>query len=388
MRTKRSGAVQDHAAGWLLPALFQGLSLLLYPAPLFAQSVPAYHMGTAQPNDLAKFQRNGQIRDPGGVDGDNNGMGVNPFSATDNHQRGICSNSAATTGPYYQVCIGHNTAGDGLLTVDNLNGAPPKGFKLFVNGAEIPIAGAPPAAAACANILVHGGDPAGVANNDAAFASAVANPSVNGPCVYFPAGTYKFAAQAVINITLNQKAARVVGDGKDLSKLIWTGGGGIQVNSNQRQSRVAVDGLTLLTGSSNTGAGVDVQFSVHNNNFGSSSFRDLRIAGIVDKTNYWGAAIKINGLSMVNYDGLDLYGRLFDANGIGLAAGLSRSGGSSTNNSFIHNIVNSNFIGCDAGILCGQYVQGLTVVNSILSTTSTASERLPAAGRRPSHNLP
>jgi hypothetical protein len=350
---------RHHAAGWLLAALG-----LLYPAPLFAQSVPAYQMGTALPNDLAKFQRNGQIRDAVGIAGDNNGMGVNPFAATDYGQLGICSNSAATTGPYYQVCIGHNTAGDGLLTVDNLGGAPPKAFKLIVNGAEIPIAGAPPAAAACANILVYGGDPAGVADNDAAFAAAVANPSVNGPCVYFPAGTYKFAAQAVINITLAQKTARIVGDGKDLSKLTWTGGGGIQINSNQRQSRVAVDGLTLLTGSSNAGVGIDIEFSVHNNTFGSSIFRELRIAGIVNQTNYWGAAIKINGLSQVNYDGLDLYGQNSGL-GIGLGGGLCLDlEGSSSNNSFIHNVVNSNFFGCDAGILYGQYVQGLTVVNS------------------------
>jgi hypothetical protein len=106
-----------------------------------AQSVPVYQMGTALQNDLAKFQRNGEIRSPGGISGDNNGIGANPFSVTDYGQLGFCSNSNKTTGPYTQVCIGHDAAGNGLITFDWLNGATAKQFNMVINGVSTPLPG-------------------------------------------------------------------------------------------------------------------------------------------------------------------------------------------------------------------------------------------------------
>jgi hypothetical protein len=105
--------------------------------PVFAQSVPLFQEGQVLPNDVAKFTRNGVARNPGTIAGDNNGMGVNPFAATDNGQLGICSNSRKTTGPYAQICIGHDTAGNALLDVSSRAGEPNHSLKCIVNGVEI-----------------------------------------------------------------------------------------------------------------------------------------------------------------------------------------------------------------------------------------------------------
>jgi hypothetical protein len=108
-----------------------------------AQMVPLFQDGQVQPNEIAKFERNGAARNSGGIAGDNNGLGVTPFAATDFQQRGVCSNSGPASGPYNQICIGHDSAGDAVLSVDNLGGGTGQ-FKFLLNGIlQTPTTGGP-----------------------------------------------------------------------------------------------------------------------------------------------------------------------------------------------------------------------------------------------------
>jgi hypothetical protein len=101
-------------------------------------------MGTALPNDLAKYIRNGQIRDAHGIAGDNNGLGVNAFSVTDYGQLGFCSNSAVATGPYNQICIGHNSAGKPILEASSMAGAPAQALQICSAGTCLDFPFVPP----------------------------------------------------------------------------------------------------------------------------------------------------------------------------------------------------------------------------------------------------
>lgn len=114
---------------------------LILPSLAFGQATPVYQSGTATPHNLAKITRNGQVQDasPRGVLGDNNGRGANPFAVLDNLGLGICSNSAVTTGPYSQVCLGHDTSGNGVLSLNSYGGQADGSLVVSVNGVALPI---------------------------------------------------------------------------------------------------------------------------------------------------------------------------------------------------------------------------------------------------------
>lgn len=117
--------------------LLAALALLLVPGIAFAQSTPVFQSGTmALARDLAMITRNGQIQDgaKNGVLGDAEGLGVNPFAVTDSLRAGICSNSASTGGQYNALCIGHDTSGNGLITLDSYGGLADKDFRFRING--------------------------------------------------------------------------------------------------------------------------------------------------------------------------------------------------------------------------------------------------------------
>jgi hypothetical protein len=92
---------------------------LLLPSLAFAQSTPVYQSGTmAAPHNLAKITRNGQVQDAGGLSGDALGRGLNPFLILDSLGDGFCTDTAARTGTYHSLCIGHNASGAPTFKVD------------------------------------------------------------------------------------------------------------------------------------------------------------------------------------------------------------------------------------------------------------------------------
>lgn len=112
------------------------LALLLAPATAFAQGAPVYQSGTIAPHRLLKAAGNGMQMDAGGTTGDANGRGVAPFSVSDALGTGLCFNSAATSGQYNGLCVGHDSSGNGLITLDSFGGLVDKALKFRINGTE------------------------------------------------------------------------------------------------------------------------------------------------------------------------------------------------------------------------------------------------------------
>jgi hypothetical protein len=323
-----------------------------------AQSVPVYQMGTTLQNDLAKYQRNGEIRNSGGIAGDNNGLGANPFSVTDYGQLGFCSNSAPTSGPYSQICIGHDSQGNGKLTVDSLNGAPNHGFVFELNGQQTALPIPLPPAAPCPAITSYGGVADGTTDNVAAWAALTAV----SRCVYFPRGTYRFNAQVGYTLSANSQVMQITGDGPDTTILLWPAGGGIRIAGAANRTAFHVRDLSLVTSAVNTGVAFDAEWGgQHNDDMASSSFDRVRISGDVFGTNYWATGILLNGISAVNFNSVDIWGQSNSAPTQGIDLDLVAP---PTNLSFIYNVVNSNFYGALYGIRYGANTQGLQIVNT------------------------
>lgn len=119
--------------------------LCLGTAPVFAQRTPLYQSGTITARDAVKFSTNGLVEKAGGLTGDANGRGLNPFSVTDGSVPGsasnvpglgFCSNSNKTGGSsqYNGFCFGHDADGNALLTVDSYAGLVGKALKVRING--------------------------------------------------------------------------------------------------------------------------------------------------------------------------------------------------------------------------------------------------------------
>lgn len=116
------------------------LALLLAPALAYGQGAPVYQSGSITPGHLSKFWNSGLIGDVGGIYGDANGNGVAPFAVKDNNGPGVCSNTAATGGQYNALCFGHDSSGNGLITLDSYGGLTNKTAYFRKNGQnyEIP----------------------------------------------------------------------------------------------------------------------------------------------------------------------------------------------------------------------------------------------------------
>lgn len=95
--------------------------------------------GTVVPRDVAQWARDRTIQDPGGLTGRTaDGLGLNPFSITDNGGFGLCFNNATTLGPYNSLCLGHDSDGNAHLSI---NGNPADSFRFDINGVPIPFPG-------------------------------------------------------------------------------------------------------------------------------------------------------------------------------------------------------------------------------------------------------
>ena len=107
----------------------------------------------------------------------------------------------------------------------------------------------------CKSILDYGGDNTGTSNNDTALTNTInASPSSRNVCVYMPPGTYKFGANYAYSFpTTGAASFTLVGAGQDNTILTWAGGGGLRFNYYTATDNVTISGLSLTTGTTNTG---------------------------------------------------------------------------------------------------------------------------------------
>lgn len=109
------------------------LALLALGAPALGQ---VRQSGTVTPGHAAYWSSSGVIADGGtAASGNLTSLGV-----TNNGGPGICVNSAVNTAPYNAICLSTTTNGNGVLTVQNYNGAIAGSLSFLVNGTVIDIA--------------------------------------------------------------------------------------------------------------------------------------------------------------------------------------------------------------------------------------------------------
>lgn len=116
--------------------------LAALPSLAFAASAPLYQDGSSLvAGDAIKFASQGRVTKAGGQTGDTLGLGLNPFSITDSSGCGLWLNSAVTTGQYSQLCLGHDSSGNGLIALDSYGGLASKSLIFRVNGVNLPVPG-------------------------------------------------------------------------------------------------------------------------------------------------------------------------------------------------------------------------------------------------------
>jgi hypothetical protein len=328
-----------------------------------AQSVPVYQMGTTLQNDLAKYQRNGEIRNSGGIAGDNNGVGANPFSVTDYGQLGFCSNSAPTSGPYAQICLGHDPNGDARLSIGSLNGAPNHSFLIDVNGVVLsPLALG--LGAACQSIVSFGGLGDNVADNTPAWNTAKAASS----CVSFPPGRYYFAGPISYTMASASAGVQIVGAGSGSTFLRFATGDGLTVNFHGPNTSAQISGLTITTDAVNTGSGikfVQAEQYVAGSYPAASQISDVFLRGAaVDVTTgqvpgptCWANGFYTDYVSNISFINVNVSG----CRSLFLGNGLNIQGGGPSDISVVYNVFGGNFYELSNGILYGPNIQGMAI---------------------------
>jgi hypothetical protein len=114
----------------LFRGLIAGLALAAgVSGPSHAQRQPLYQSGTSlAANEILKGITSGTATGVGGLSGDANGHGANPFSITDNNGCGLRFNNALTTGSHNWFCFGHNAQGSPVTIINGTEFAIPGQF--------------------------------------------------------------------------------------------------------------------------------------------------------------------------------------------------------------------------------------------------------------------
>jgi len=114
---------------------------LVAPLAAWAQGA-VQQIGPATKFDPTGFIGDHQIESASKMFNDNY-RGLNPAHTLDNKGTGSCWEDALTSGPYHEVCITHDSAGNALLTTTPQNGATGSSFNISLNGSIYPVGGTP-----------------------------------------------------------------------------------------------------------------------------------------------------------------------------------------------------------------------------------------------------
>lgn len=218
--------------------------------------------------------------------------------------------------------------------------------------------------APCPSILDHGGDNTGTNDNTTAYANTIAASPSGQACVYFPAGTYAFASQAVYTLPSTTADITIIGAGSENTKLVWGSGQGLKINLVSPYNSVHIRDMAFLTGTTATGTALylnQTAASILNPaNTAVSDITNVTIRGsdTYAGTNYWQSGIVASGASNINFTGLNLVG-----SSAGLGTGVNVFG-TSTVIPVQFNFQMCFFYNLAYGIIYGNYVQGVTVNQS------------------------
>lgn len=182
-----------------------------------------------------------------------------------------------------------------------------------------------------------------------------------GGSIYFPPGTYKLSSQITYTMPTTSSSITIFGAGPGISKLVWAAGGGLQINYLGQFNTAHVRDLEFLTTSANVGVGLNL-------NQQAASIPNPANTAISDVTNcvfrgsdgyagvyYWSVGVQCQGVSFVNFYGVDVTG----FNTIGGIGVLMQ--GTATVIPVIYKFQSCKFNYVTYGISYGNYVQGVSV---------------------------
>lgn len=210
----------------------------------------------------------------------------------------------------------------------------------------------------------------GSTDNGATWANVEAVSVATGRPVDFPAGKFSFATAASYTLLSMSASAAITGAGPGLTQLIFPSGGGLTVNcvagpGSASFNNVTVAGLSITTGTTNTGTGLAIVMTGSSGgrpSEGVVSLRDLDIRGSdgPSLTNYWATGLEINGMSNVTVVGCMV-------NGAGITAGGGTGMnvfGTADNIPTVINVNSCEFYNTLTGFIYGPYTQGVTIYQS------------------------
>lgn len=108
--------------------------IMTLAAPAFGQSVQ--QSGTVTIGHVPYWVTNGVIGDGGSAAAGN----ITSIGVTNNGASGICINSApVSSGAYNELCLGAQTTGPGIISLQNYGSATAQGLQFLINGSQVTI---------------------------------------------------------------------------------------------------------------------------------------------------------------------------------------------------------------------------------------------------------
>lgn len=216
----------------------------------------------------------------------------------------------------------------------------------------------------CLSILGFGGDNTGTFDNTTAFSAALAASPAGRACVFFPPGVYTFNSGQTINYTGNYQSVRLVGAGQEVTILNWGGGQGLSLNFLTDANTFHISDMTLTTATVGQGPAISVANTNGDSfatNQSASDITNVTIRGAdgIGATDYWTYGVYLNGVSNVNLTNLFVIGETTHSHANGVFFG-----GTATTIPVVLNIQGSQFNELAAGVIYGNYAQGVTINQS------------------------
>lgn len=215
----------------------------------------------------------------------------------------------------------------------------------------------------CLAIEDYGGSGNGLTDNSSAWANVMAQVGATSACVSFGPGTFLFTAGVAKSLAADQNI-RIVGAGKDITILRFTGPGGGITLARGRTSTFTVSDLTFTTTLNGGGPALDVTDPAGCGAGGKStslvSNVAFRGADGIGASNYWDYGIRATNVNLLDVVNVDVFG-----NASHVPTGIMYQGTPATSClAVVLNVWGSYFQSLSAGIVYGSWAQGVTVSQS------------------------
>lgn len=218
----------------------------------------------------------------------------------------------------------------------------------------------------CIEAETYGASPALSDNTPALLRAKAALPVMSGGCIVFGHGVYNFSREVDLPLASGAYSLMIRGAGQTMTRLNWTGvtnGLVFQQNNQFNTSHVRDLSITTAAGSTAT-SGVTFTTTAYLGVLSNSDVTNVTFKGADggNSSNYWGAGLRIHGVSYVNVVNPSFIGGYAGSGTTHYGTGAVVEGDlASQNYTIVVNFTAPNFQDEDVGLLYGAFVQGVTV---------------------------